>query len=155
MWSRKPNSRAELTALSRTALGVGNLPLEKPPAAHAPAVGPSGAPVTQFLDLDSSCQSQFIVDLVFSFETGLARMIRHNRYPLPQSAQPQRVTRPGPSIYQIGTRQEVTFALGGKMTEGRTRNNASDIRQALGICAHGRPGQGRSIISGYHGGERR
>ena len=39
--------------------------------------------------------------------------------------------------------------------EGRTHNNASDTLQALGTCADDRLGQGRLIVSGYHGREQR
>jgi hypothetical protein len=56
---------------------------------------------------------------------------------------------------QVGARQEVRFAQGGKVMEGRTHNNASDTLQALATCADDRLGQGRPIVSGCHGRERR
>ena len=54
-----------------------------------------------------------------------------------------------------GTGHKEGFAPGGKVMEGRTRNNTSKTLQALGTCADDRPGQGRPIVSGYHRRERR
>jgi len=49
-----------------------------------------------------------------------------------------------------GTGHKESFVPGGKVMEGRTRNNASNTLQALGTCADDRPGQGRPIVSGCH-----